>query len=230
MKTILRFSSLAIAASMLGSGAFFLACSDSKNGTDGGDTDSGGGTDGNMQGDTAGQDGGDGGGGMDAGLQMNCASYCKFAMSTCTGANAQYLDEQTCVKMCANIPTGDAGDQMGNTLGCRVYHLGVAGTSSGNADIHCPHAGPYGFGTCGSNCEDFCLLYGAQCNSSTYGGGGCSVQCPLTATDAGTSFLNAGGNTLACREYHLENAYKFGDTNGMGHCSHAGNSGGGVCQ
>ena len=232
MKTMKRFSSLVAAAGLLAGGGVWMACSDNKSGNDGG-ADGGGdspgnpdspGMDGNMQGDS----GGDGGG--DGAIQLNCASYCKNIVTICASTqNAQYLDEATCVKMCANFPAGMAGDTTGNTLGCRVYHLNVASTSSGNATLHCPHAGPYGFGTCGSNCEDFCLLYGAECNSSTYGGAGCTVGCATLANDGGP-FINAGGNTLPCREYHLENAYKFGDMNGMGHCAHAGNSGGGVCQ
>ena len=232
MKTIIRFSSLLVVLGPVAGSSLWLAWSDNKSGADGGaeaGTDSSG-TDGNVQMDTGGMDATPSDGG-DAGLQQNCASYCKFMMAICgsSGQNQQYLDEATCTKMCANFPTGDAGDVSGNSLGCRVYHLGVAGSSSGNADIHCPHAGPYGFGTCGTNCDDFCLLYGAQCNSATYGGAGCAVGCPLLSNDGGP-FINAGGNTLACREYHLENAYKAGDMNGMGHCAHSGNSGGGVCQ
>src|SRR6266542_3692199 len=97
MKNWLRFSGIAMAVATFGAGTTFVACGDSKSDTDGGgNTDSGGGTDGNMQADTGGgmdSGNGDGGGGTDAALQMNCGSYCKFALSTCTGANAQYLDE-----------------------------------------------------------------------------------------------------------------------------------------
>jgi hypothetical protein len=44
------------------------------------------------------------------------------------------------------------------------------------------------------------------------------------------SFLSGSGDTLDCRQYHLENAYQANDMNGTGHCAHATMGGGGVCQ
>jgi len=52
---------------------------------------------------------------------------------------------------CAGFPTdGDVGATSGNSVQCRIYHGGVAGTSTMNAGIHCPHAGPTGGGVCGT--------------------------------------------------------------------------------
>ena len=243
MKSLLRISMVIASTGTLVGGAMFIGCGDSGNGNDGG-------TDGNTIGDTAGQDtskpdtgtqdtgtqdtGTQDTGPMDGGgIALNCTSYCNAMAQVCTGAmNGQYLDTATCMAMCAKIPGGDAGAMMGNTLACRVYHVTVASQNVTQANTHCPHAGPYGFGQCGTECESFCVLYNAQCGANNFGGGGCTQACPGIANPANTtmSFLNATGNTLDCREYHLENAYKANDMNGAGHCAHVANNGGGVCQ
>lgn len=168
---------------------------------------------------------------FDSGFQVTCQSYCTGIMQVCAGNDKQYLDNATCLAMCAKLSVGDAGASMGNSLACRVYHLGVASQNAQQASAHCPHAGPYGYGQCGTECEDFCLLYDSQCGQGTFGGGGCTQACPnITNPNNLTTFLNASGNTLDCREYHLENAYQANNTNGQGHCSHATSGGGGVCQ
>jgi hypothetical protein len=227
------------------SGAAWLGCGDGGSGADGGadgatpndsgaqDTgvpaDSGPPSDSGSGGDAQNMDAGDGGA-PDGATVLGCAAYCTQIMQVCTNANQQYLDMTTCTAMCAKLTTGDAGVMTGNTLACRGYHLSVAAMSAQNANMHCPHAGPYGFGQCGNECEDFCALYNAQCGANNFGGGGCTQACPNITNPASTSFLNSTGNTLDCREYHLENAYKNGDMNGAGHCMHAQNDGGGVCQ
>jgi hypothetical protein len=223
--------------------ATLFGCSDEKVGTDGGsDADTiadSGGMDGSKLDagtqDTGLQDTGSmfEGGMPEGGYQLTCQSYCAGMASICTGSmDGQYLDTATCLAMCANFTVGDAGAQMGNTLACRIYHLTVASVSQASADSHCPHAGPYGFGQCGDECEGFCLLYNAQCGANTFGGGGCAQGCPgiNNPQNLSMSFLFAMGNTVDCREYHLENAYKFGDMNGTGHCAHASQDGGNVCK
>lgn len=235
MKTLARFSMATACAAVMVSSATWVACSDSGTATDGGTdgttgNDSGGGTDtGTPDTGMGGDAGTDTGGGMDGGsdgaIALNCNAYCTSIMQVCTAGNAQYLDMATCTAMCGKLTVGDAGAMTGNTLACRAYHLSVA-AQMGMAAMHCPHAGPYGFGGCGSECENFCALYAAQCGNW---GGNCANGCPNLANPDG-GFLNGTGNTLDCREYHLENAYQAGNTNGMGHCAHAANNGGGICQ
>jgi hypothetical protein len=135
--------------------------------------------------------------------------------------------------MCAKFPVGDAGNTAGNTLGCRAYHTGLAAQSAGNAKTHCPHAGPYGAGVCGSENENFCTLYNAQCGAADYG-----VNCPSQGSFGGLTngtqdggFISVlAGNTKDCREYHLEAAYQGNVGPDAGHCLHADKAGGGVCQ
>jgi hypothetical protein len=69
-----------------------------------------------------------------------CENYCQLMAKNCTGANAVY-DAATCMTKCATIPTnGQPNDTTGNTVQCRIYHLGVAGTDAASATLHCPHS------------------------------------------------------------------------------------------
>ncbi len=200
----------------------------------GGQKDSGGGNDGSTT-DGSTTDGGGGGDGAVA-IPQNCTTYCTLMMSACTQGNGQYIDQGTCEAMCAKFPgadagAGDGGVTSGQTFACHAYHASVAAQSANNATIHCPHAGPYGFGGCGSETEDFCLMYNAFCA----GGGGYGGNCANSfgqindTTDGGTFLTGSGGaGPRDCREYHLENAYKSGG-NGGGHCDHASKTGGGIC-
>ena len=55
----------------------------------------------------------------------------------CTGANVVY-DAATCMTKCMTIPTiGNVNDMTGNTIQCRIYHLGAAATDPA---LHCPHS------------------------------------------------------------------------------------------
>lgn len=80
-----------------------------------------------------------------------CDTYCGLMTETCTGDNVQYIDTNDCVSFCesANWPDGDEGDTTGNTLQCRIYHVGVAAGSE--PAEHCPHAGSTGDGVCGAS-------------------------------------------------------------------------------
>ena len=164
---------------------------------------------------------------FDGNIPVDCAAYCTAIGHVCTGLEQQYLDDDTCKAMCAKLTPGAAGATSGNTLGCRIYHLGVAAQSGTNAVEHCPHAGPYGFGQCGTEAEDFCALYQAQCGD--FGAPDCGAAvAALPKVDAGV-LTTTFGNSLDCREYHLENAYKIGDTKGAGHCNHAAKSPASTC-
>ena len=66
-----------------------------------------------------------------------CDNYCQLMAKNCTGANAVY-DAATCMTKCATIPTsGHVNDTSGNSVQCRIYHLGVAASDPAT---HCPHA------------------------------------------------------------------------------------------
>lgn len=70
-----------------------------------------------------------------------CDVYCQLANYSCTGTNAIYTSLSACQTACTGISlTGSPGDAAGNSLYCRIYHLGVAGQPpSSNAVTHCPH-------------------------------------------------------------------------------------------
>ena len=160
-----------------------------------------------------------------------CKEYCTLMMNACTGGNGQYSSQPTCEAMCTKFPAGVNGAQTGNSFACRAYHASLAALGGGNATLHCPHAGPFGFGACGTEAENFCALYLGFCAGD--GGGYGSLQSCAAAFDAvtdttdGGSFLNGTG-PRDCREYHLENAYSSGDTSSP-HCAHSSKAGGGVC-
>ncbi|CAN5313698.1 hypothetical protein BH09MYX1_BH09MYX1_15440 [soil metagenome] len=193
-------------------------------------TDSGTDTGGNTDGGTTDGATTDGPVTTDAGVPTNCANYCALVQATCApnGPNGQYVDQATCEAMCAKFPAGDAGATSGNSFACRAYHVSVAAQNAGNATIHCPHAGPYGFGGCGSETENFCKLYTGFCTTDVSYGLNCPTNfAAVNDTTDGGSFL-PGTGPRDCREYHLENAYKAGGGGG-GHCDHASKDGGGVC-
>jgi hypothetical protein len=78
-----------------------------------------------------------------------CTDYNMTCMALATG-NDVYTDMQACQDECmkypsdANCPDGSdpAMCAVGNTYGCRRYHLNVAMNATGNAPIHCPHTTP----------------------------------------------------------------------------------------
>src|SRR4029077_4556075 len=160
---------------LIAAGGAWAGCS-SGGGTDDGGTDSGG-NDVQQQKDTGGGDAapdtgpGDSGAGVDASV-LDCNYYCDNIATACTTTNNQYKDKATCMSMCANIPNeAGAGTTSGNSLACHMYHLSVAASGGTNADTHCPHAGPYGYGMCGNICEDFCLQYFTSiCKTDTVNG------------------------------------------------------------
>ena len=233
---------LLAAFGLIAAGGVWAGCSNGGGGDDGG-TDSGG-SDVQQQKDTGGGDAandtgpGDGGAGVDASV-LDCTYYCDNIATACTGNNNQYKDKATCMSMCQNgfATDASAGTASGNSVACHMYHLSVAATGGTNADLHCPHAGPYGYGQCGDLCADFCHQYFTSiCKTDTTTGWTseqvCNTGC-LTQNGADAA-AGAPGNsqtspTVLCKEYHLENAIQAGGTGG-GHCDHAGaTGGGGVC-
>jgi hypothetical protein len=75
-----------------------------------------------------------------------CKGYCDDEASLCTftGANKQFPDRTSCETACATfVTTGDHTAQMGNTLWCRINHLGniKAALTDANRATHCPHTG-----------------------------------------------------------------------------------------
>ena len=164
---------------------------------------------------------------------LSCAAYCAAVQSACTGANSQYDSEGACLAYCAasaQLPLGDLADTEGNTVGCRIYHAGVAAVSGENAAIHCPHAGPHGGNVCGDWCENYCHLAQTNCSGANElyaDDAACAAAC-AGLSDAGDGG-DVDGDTVQCRIYHLGVAGTNGDTSAAAHCPHGAIDGGGVC-
>jgi hypothetical protein len=92
--------------------------------------------------------GGTGGMGTPMPSSASCRTYCSDITTNCQAALSQYKDEADCLAYCngANWPAGNAADQSGNSIACRLYHSDAA---KGDPAIHCAHAGPAGGDVCG---------------------------------------------------------------------------------
>jgi hypothetical protein len=144
---------------------------------------------------------------------LDCNSYCATITTHCTAQNAQYASVEQCRSSCGAFPLGDAADQDGNTLGCRVYHADAAASA---ADTHCTHAGPGGNNLCGSNCEGFCALAAFACPGTFADGEACMSACAGYPDSEPFDAADVAGDTLACRLYHLTVASEAPDA----HCPH----------
>jgi len=70
-----------------------------------------------------------------------CDVYCTLAMSVCTGPLALYGNTSACQTACKVFnSSGVPGAASGDTLQCRIYHIGAA-VALNNLTYHCPHGG-----------------------------------------------------------------------------------------
>ena len=71
-----------------------------------------------------------------------CTKFCADEATTCaSNALMQYASSGECETDCLGYALGTSGMTSGNTLYCRIYHLGVAAGSPTAATTHCPHTG-----------------------------------------------------------------------------------------
>ena len=160
-------------------------------------------------------------------VDLSCVDYCALYASGCDDFNEYENNNDICLSQCAQWPLGMAGDTTGDSLGCRLYHVGVA--NQVDANVHCPHAGPSGAGTCVADdpplCADYCATYLKNCTDKLNAykdEADCLAQCAVwyPGKDGDTV-----GDTIGCREYHANVAQGDPDT----HCPHAGPGGAMVC-
>jgi len=153
-----------------------------------------------------------------------CAVTCARIMQACTGLNVQYGGSSTaCLAACASWPAGLLADIAGDTVGCRAYHAGVANGSTTAAGNHCPHTAQFsGGGTCGTNCEAFCdtAIYACTGANVIYANKTACVAACASFPTSGSSG-DTGGNTLFCRQYHINVANEGDATLKQTHCPHA---------
>lgn len=159
---------------------------------------------------------------------VTCAKYCADVTAHCTGANQQYFDEGTCLRMC---PGFLVGPNTGDTLACRAQ---AAAGAKQEPTTGCLQAGPFGAAPCVARespaCAAFCGLASRLCGAAfPYAGvPECFSACLTMAFKNGGRLFGAGGalldgdlNTLDCRMSHLEIAFSQGDEGTKRtHCPH----------
>jgi len=169
--------------------------------------------------------------------QTNCTDFCTFEGSVCgwgssnSSGLAQYQTMADCMSACAtwNVAPLNMSQPItaGDTSECRMYHLGAAAISAGNAAIHCQHTAnwpmtspPYCEASCDYYCStimDACMGSNTVFNSSS----DCMTACGMYPVKAAPYVRPiVKGNTLQCRIYHATAAYMSWSA-ATTHCPHA---------
>jgi len=162
----------------------------------------------------------------ESGVQQ-CKDYCAMAKSLCVSPNQLYASDDVCLATCALMAPGEADEPAGNTVACRKNQLLLAQQTNEPQTLpgYCANAGPGGNGTCGSNCESYCQLYAAACQSTEtklgptqYDQDTCVAKCKgLADKRTFDAIEDHGGDTVQCRLVHSSTA----STNPEEHCVHA---------
>jgi hypothetical protein len=118
-------------------------------------------------------------------------------------ANAQYASDAQCQTVCG-ILSGAMVTGM-DTIACRTM---AAAFKQGQQVPACWHAGPFGYGVCGAECDAFCAIATSVCSSVYPDMASCLMTCgdftPIPADPAAyTTMGPTSGDNLACREYYL---------------------------
>lgn len=133
-----------------------------------------------------------------------CKAYCDSVMQGCKGELAAYPDRATCIATCAKIPSGETLKD--NSLECRTAQAALA-VSSGEPGSHCPGAGPFGAGTCGSTCQAYCTLMASACPEKLTGITNCEALCGGLRADGEFDLAKLdSGDSLECRLSHASRA------------------------
>lgn len=159
-------------------------------------------------------------------VELSCSEYCALYMDACQDFS-EYANAPHCMDHCAQWPEGIPDETAGDSLGCRTYHVTVAGSTE--PQLHCPHSGPSGMHTCvdedAPDCDLYCTRYFNNCEgelnlwasmdecTST-----CAQWYPGQATDT-------SGHSIGCRAYYANLAAG----NAQMHCGNAGPGGGQMC-
>jgi hypothetical protein len=139
-----------------------------------------------------------------------CERYCSTVFASCVDTTAVYTTLESCLAVCALLPPGSPGDEIGNTVHCRLRAAEAAPTEP---DFYCPAASPYGGGTCGSPCEALCTVAAGVCQGDDRQWDSvlsCKSACDqLPDLGTYTTSQAAGmsrGDHVQCRLFHLSNA------------------------
>jgi hypothetical protein len=160
--------------------------------------------------------------GESAEASLLCTRYCNMVMSHCSGLFSVYRTMESCLEVCGFLPEGEEGDEIGNTIHCRLRNAEVA---PAEPPFYCPIAGPGGNGVCGANCEAMCLLGMGICvgdDAQWPSAVACRSDCAglpdlgFYSTDPQHGMYE--GAHVQCRLFHLSSA-TIEDTHV--HCGHA---------
>ena len=148
-----------------------------------------------------------------------CTEYCDTVQTNCVGGVQQYATFDACFSTCQAFALGVEGVTDRNDVQCRAAQATAAG---GEADVHCPQAGPAGDACGGDECVNFCDLFFQVCPSVAgeehENKARCRDDCrAFTRVNDGLFTSNVlDGDNLQCRWYHLEAATLDADI----HCLH----------
>jgi hypothetical protein len=161
-----------------------------------------------------------GGAGGDA-PTVSCDDYCDTVMANCRGDFAVYTSLSTCLAVCATLPIGTDGDDIGNSVACRLRNARLA-RSTAEPEVHCPIAGPGGFDTCGADCEGYCVVFRSACSVAFSTDFESNVDCVRACRDLPSpeqpfDVSQNSGPTVNCRLWHVSAATLDPGT----HCPHA---------
>lgn len=159
-------------------------------------------------------------------VELSCESYCGLYMDACQDFS-EYANLQHCMEHCTQWPEGLVDDTLGDSLGCRTYHVTVA--SSTDPELHCPHSGPSGMHVCveedAPSCDLYCTRYFNNCTGDLNlweSEEQCTSECSMWY--AGT-VDDTAGHTTGCRAYYANLAAADDEL----HCPNAGPGGGEAC-
>jgi hypothetical protein len=162
-------------------------------------------------------------GGNDGGGRPLCETYCDTISAACAGNFEQYVSNAVCMKICARLDPGQAGDDAGDTVNCRL-HYAESAKLAGEQQSNCSAAGPGGNGVCGTNCDALCRIALDTCRA-----GQRIFASVLECTSECTKLNDLGhyddsiqdGPEVQCRLYHVSAA----QIDPVIHCPHVGGAG-----
>jgi hypothetical protein len=146
-----------------------------------------------------------------------CKDYCTRVLANCTGTNAVYNDEETCLGFCRYLEPGDSSEPEPNTVACRLQQAEFA---EREPDDHCSAAGPGGNDVCGSDCEAYCDVYPQVCpDTYVYPDKATCLKACKGLPDQSSFDVKRDhdGDTVECRLVHTASS----TTLPLQHCQHA---------
>ena len=166
-----------------------------------------------------------GAGGGGASGKTLCETYCDTVGANCTDTNEQYESRAVCLRACSRLEDGQPGDDIGNTVQCRL-HYAESAASAGEAAGNCSVAGPGGAqldnpNICGTYCDGLCTLALDTCKGANFrftSLSECKAACEALPDLGNYNDSIIEGNSVQCRLYHVSAA----QIDPIIHCPHVG--------